>query len=432
VGAKTFREGFMNDEFYHQGLEKAKQKDYAGAIEEFNRALQLTPYFAEAYFQRGLAYYDSGAILQAVADYTEVLKLNPQSLEAYYSRALARVALKNLPSALEDVECAIRLNYNYAAAYSLRGMVRRKQGYIQDAIANFKKAAELYLEQKDKENCRLCLSRIKQLQPPEKPDLEHPNPPTITIKSQKEYFTQLLDKAEKGDTREAIEDLNWVLQADPQDAQAYCCRGVVRCKMGNYQGAIADFNQALRLNFADAIVYRNRGKARSLLGDYQGAIADFNQALQIQPQDALVYVARGNAYRAINNYLGAIQDYSQALQINPQDAQAYYNRGITHTLLEEIEQASQDYQKAASIFLEKEDWENYHQVLNSLNKIQKSLPETKNQKYNLLRQRLLGMVGGQWEIAQRLIQQKKDYYPQMPEEWYLQKVITELERDRGN
>jgi tetratricopeptide (TPR) repeat protein len=422
----------MSDEFYNRGLEKAKQKDYAGAIEEFNRALQATPYFPEAYFQRGLAYYDSGEILQAVSDYSEVLKMNPESLEAYYSRALARVALKNLPGALEDVECAIRLNYNYAAAYSLRGMVRRKQGYIHDAIANFKKAAELYLAQKDKENCRLCLERIKQLQPPEKPTVQQAVSPTVSIKSEKEYFTQLLDKAEKGDTREAIEDLNWVLQADPQDAQAYCCRGVVRCKMGNYQGAIADFNSALNLNFQDAIVYRNRGKARSLLGDYQGAIADFNQALQIQPQDALVYVARGNAYRAMSNYLAAIQDYSQALQINPEDAQAYYNRGIAHTLLEEMQQAIEDYQKAASIFLEKEDWDNYQQVLNSLNKIQKSLPENKNHKYNLLRQRLLRMVGGQWEIAQRLIQQKKDYYPQMPEEWYMQKVIAELERDRGN
>ncbi|MBD2195348.1 MULTISPECIES: tetratricopeptide repeat protein [Calothrix] len=421
----------MSNEFYNQGLEKAKQKDYAGAIAEFNLALQQTPDFPEAYFQRGLAYYDSGAILQAVSDYTEVIKLNPESVEAYYSRALARVALKNLPGALEDVERAIRFNSHYAAAYSLRGMVRRKQGYIHDAIANFKQAAELYLQQKDAENCRLCLERIKQLQPPAKPAVTPANSPAIKITSPKEYFRQLLDKAEKGDTKEAIADLNWVLKADPQDAQAYCCRGVVNCKMGKYQEAIADFNQALKLNFVDAIVYRNRGKARCLLGDYQGAIADFNQALQTEPQDALVYVARGNAYRAMSNYLGAIKDYSQAIQINPEDAQAYYNRGIAHTHLEDMQQAIENYQKAASIFLEKEDWDNYKLVLDSLNKIQKSLPETKQQKYNLLRQRLLRLVGGQWEIAQRLIQQKKDNYPQMPEEWYLQKVITELERDRG-
>ncbi|MBD2253307.1 tetratricopeptide repeat protein [Nostoc parmelioides] len=421
----------MNNEFYNQGLEKAKQKDYAGAIEEFSHALKLAPYFAEAYLQRGLAYYDSGAILLAVSDYTEVIKINPESLEAYYCRALARLALKNLPGALEDIEQTIRLNISYAAAHSLRGTVRRKQGYIQDAIASFKKAAELYLQQKDQENCRLCLEKIKQLQPPKQATIQPTKPPIAPIKSVNEYFTQLLDKAEKGDTREAIADLNWILQADPQDAQAYCCRGVVRCKMGNYREAIADFNQALQLNFQDAVVYRNRGKARSLLGDHQGAIADFNQAMQMQPEDTLGYVARGNTYRAMGNYLGAIQDYGKALQINPNDAQAYYNRGIAYTFLEEMQNAVADYQRAASIFCEQQDWDNYQLTQDSLKQIQTYVPEYKQQKSNVLRQKLLRLVGGYWEIAQRLIQQQKDYQPGMSEEWYMQKVIDDLERDRG-
>ncbi|HIK07066.1 MAG TPA: tetratricopeptide repeat protein [Trichormus sp. M33_DOE_039] len=421
----------MNNDFYNLGLEKAKQKDYAGAIEEFSRAIQLTPYYAEAYLKRGLAYYDSGAILQAVSDYTEAIKITPESVEAYYCRALARLALKNLPGALEDVDKAIYINFNYAAAHDLRGIVRRKQGYIQDAIASLKKAADLYLQQKDPENCRLCLERIKQLQPTPKPVTQPVAAKSAPIASVSEYFHQLLAKAEKGDTRQAIADLNWILQADSQDAQAYCCRGVVRCKIGSYREAIADFNQALQLNFQDVIVYRNRGKARSLLGDHQGAIADFNQAIQMQPQDALNYVARGNTYRAMGNYLGAIADYGNALQINPNDAPAYYNRGITYTFLEEMQNAVADYQKAASIFCEQEDWQNYQQVLDSLKQIQKSVPEAKQQKFNILRQRLLRLVGGYWEIAQRLIEQKKDYYPGMTEEWYIQKVIDDLERDRG-
>ena len=421
----------MNNEFYNQGLLKAQQKDYAGAIEEFSRALKVDPYFAEAYLQRGLAYYDSGAILPAVSDYTELIKLNPEIVEAYYCRALARLALKNLPGAQEDVEQAIRLNINYAAAHSLRGTVRRKQGYIQDAIASFKTAAELYLQQKDQENCRLCLEKIRQLQPVERPTIQQKAIPIASIKSVNEYFTQLLDKAEKGDTREAIADLNWILQADPQDAQAYCCRGVVRCKMGNYREAIADFNQALQLNFPDAAVYRNRGKARSFLGDHQGAIADFNQAIQMQPEDILGYVARGNTYRAMGNYLGAIQDYNKALQINPNDPQAYYNRALAYTFLEEMQNAIEDYQKAASIFCEQQDWENYQQTQNSLKQIQTSVPEYKKQKSNLLRQKLLRLVGGHWEIAQRLIQQKKDNYLGMSEEWSIPPAPEDLEGDLG-
>ncbi|MDF5725634.1 MAG: tetratricopeptide repeat protein [Rhizonema sp. PD37] len=419
----------MIDELYNKGLEKSRQKDYAGAIEEFTLALEFAPNFAEAYFQRGLAYYDSGEILQAVSDYTEALKLNSQSVEAYYCRALARVALKNLSGALTDVDCAIRYNPNHAGAYSLRGTVRRKQGDIHDAIASFKKAAELYLAQKDKVNCQLLLESIKQLQPKEKPIVPQPSYIPSPIVTEKEYFTQLIEKAEQGNVREAIEGLNWALQVDPQDAQAFCYRGVVRCKQGNYRDAISDFNQALRLNFQDVIVYRNRGKARFQLGDRTGALADFNSALEIQPQDALLFVARGNVHRAVGNYYGAIKDYTQALQINSDDAQAYYNRAIAYTCLEEMQSAIEDYQRAASLFCEKEDWGNYQQVIDSLKKVsshseRKTAPE-------LQRQRLLRLVGGYWEIAQRLIEQAKNQYPGMSEEWYVEKVIYDLERDRG-
>ncbi|WP_071189791.1 tetratricopeptide repeat protein [Trichormus sp. NMC-1] len=427
----------MNEEFYNRGLEKAQQKDYAGAIAEFNQAIQADPYFSAAYVKRGLAYYDSGAILQAVSDYTEAIKLDNKSVQAYYCRALARLALKNLPGCLEDAEKVIQLNLNFAAGYDLRGIVRRKQGYIQDAIAkrsvgiaNFKKAAELYLEQKDAENCRLCLEKIKQIQPKKETTVNPPSSKPTPVISTQDYFTQLLDKAEKGDTGEAIADLNWILKADSQDAQAYCCRGVVRCKMGNYREAIADFNQALQLNFQDAIVYRNRGKARSQLGDHQGALLDFNQAIKIEPENGLVYVARGNVYRSMGNYLAAIQNYAQALQINPHNPQAYYNRGLVYTFLEEMSKAIADYQKAASIFCEQEDWENYQQVLDSLQKIQSSVQGINKTTYNLLRQKLLRLVGGYWEIAQRLIQQKKNVYPGMSEEWYLQKVINDWESDR--
>ncbi len=64
-------------------------------------------------------------------------------------------------------------------------------------------------------------------------------------------------------------------------------------------------------------------------------------------------------------------------------------------------------------------------------KIQSPSIESKQTQYKMLRQRLLRLVGGYWEIAQRLIDQAKRYYPGMSEEWYMEKVIDDLERDRG-
>jgi tetratricopeptide (TPR) repeat protein len=422
----------MTQESYNRGLKKAQQKDYTGAIEEFTQELQINPYFAEAYLRRGLAYYDLNQLLQAVSDYTEALKLDAIP-EAYYSRALARLALKNLPGALDDVDKAIRLNYNYAAAHNLRGTVQRKLGEIANAIASFKKAAQLYLEQKDADNCRLCMEKIQQLQPQPQPQPASTSKPSpkVDITSEGDYFKQLIEKAEKGDIREALESLTWALQVDSQDGKAYCCRGVIRCKQGNYRDAIADFNQALKLNFQDAIVYRNRGKARLQMGDSQGAISDFNQALAIEP-DGMIYVARGNAYRSIGNHLGAVEDYSKALQINPADAQAYYNRGLAYTHIEEMQRAVEDYQKAASIFCEKEDWQNYQLALDSLKQITTTNVDLQKPKSGINRQKLLRLVGGYWEIAERLIDDAKYRYPGMSEDWYIEKVIQDLERDRNN
>jgi tetratricopeptide (TPR) repeat protein len=151
----------------------------------------------------------------------------------------------------------------------------------------------------------------------------------------------------------------------------------------------------------------------------------------MQLQDPLVYVARGNIYRTMGDYLNAIQDYNQALVIDPDHAPAYYNRGLAYTLLEEMQNAVSDYQKAVSIYCEQEDWENYQEVLNNLQKIQTSNPEIKNQKYEVLRQRLLRLVGGHWEIAESLIQQQEYHNPGMSDDWYLQRVIEQLERERN-
>jgi len=426
----------MEQEFFDQGLDKAKQKDYTSAIEKFTQALQVNPEFVEAYYQRGLAYYDLGAIPQAVFDYDQVLQRDFDNVEAYYSRGLARLALKNLPGALKDVNKVIEINPYKASAYNLRGVIQRKLGNIQDAIADFKMAVDFYLQHKDAENAKLCLEKVKQLQPRKKEIvLEKSASQTVSnvpLISEKDYFTSLLEKAERGDTREAMEDLNWVLRADSQDGKAYCCRGVVYCKQGKFQEAIADFNTALNLGFNDAVVYRNRGKVRLQLGDNQGAITDFNQALKIQPEDYLIYIARGNAYQAIGHYLGAIEDYNQALEINSTSATAFYHRGLCNIRMEEIPQAISDLQNAASIYCEKEDWDNYQLVSESLKKINAPAPQLNQQNnYERLRYRLLRLVGGQWEIAERLIEQARFYYPGMSEEWYIETVIHDIEKDMG-
>lgn len=428
----------MSAPLFQQGQAQLRQKQYADAIATFTQVLDADPFSIDAYCQRGLAYYDSGNVYAAIEDYGKALEIDSKSAKAYYCRALARLSLKNIPGTMADVELAIGCDRTYAAAYKLRAIVHRKQGDIQAAIADFKVASGLYLDQKDADGARQCIDKIDEIRPKtpnaNAPITKAPNVPPPAL-SEKDYFTQILDRAKIGQLSQALSDINWVLQADPQDGKAYCCRGLVYCKQGNYQAAMADFNQALTLKFEDPITYRGRSKARLNLKDPQGAISDCNQALFLSPEDSDAYVARGNAYRAIGHHLGAIEDYAEALRLNGNNADAFYQRGLTYAGMKENPQAIADYQRAISLFCAQEEWFNYQQVLAQLNQLQPSAqknvqappPHPPQTTYERLWQRLVDLLGGNQELAKGMVRSTKSQYPGRSEEWYLETVILSLE-----
>lgn len=110
-------------DFNNQGVDKLDRKDYAGAIEDFNQALQLNPHNTKAYFNRGFAYANLEKYQNAIDDYTHAIEGNPQDADAYYNRGLSYSYLENDKAAIEDLQKAAQL-------YQQKGL---KDGY-QDAM----------------------------------------------------------------------------------------------------------------------------------------------------------------------------------------------------------------------------------------------------------------------------------------------------------
>ncbi len=75
----------MEQEFLHQGINQARNANYKMAIALFDRAIASSSRVSQAYYHRGLAYYDWGNIDRAIADYDRSLNLNPQQVEVYFS-----------------------------------------------------------------------------------------------------------------------------------------------------------------------------------------------------------------------------------------------------------------------------------------------------------------------------------------------------------
>ncbi len=269
----------LEQEFYQRGIDKFRQGDLSGAIQEFNRALRINHDFADAYYQRGLARFDFKDTKSAIEDYDRVLQIQPDRIEAYFARSLAYLALGNFAKAMDDADRLIKINPHHAPAYNLRAKICHKLGNIQVAIANYKKAAEIYLEQKEAAKCRQCLENIKQLQPPQPETSQTPKynfqfEPT-------DFINQAVQKGINGQYAAAIEDFNWLIQLNHQSYEIYYQRGLMHSKLSYYLRAIADFTQALNIQPNLAEGYYHRGIARAEYGDSFAAIADFEQAAKL-------------------------------------------------------------------------------------------------------------------------------------------------------
>jgi tetratricopeptide (TPR) repeat protein len=424
----------FNEDFYQQGLAKAQSGDRYGAIQAFSCAIAASSQLAEAYYQRGLVLFDLGDRQGAIADYDQALHLKPDAIDVYIARSITHIAISNISGAQADIAQALEVNPKSAIAHQLLGLTYKQQNQIEKAIATYKKAASLFLELRDEENCRRCIESYKPLE-------------ALLPPSTEDLFINVQQKIDKSDYTNALIDLNWLLQIEPKNVKAFCLRGLVLGKLGDPQSALKDLNQALFLEPQNPEVRIGRGKIRVEIGDAQGAIADFNELLREYPSNSEIYSHRAKAHLKLKDYRTAIEDFSRSLALTNQNPQLYCDRAEARYDFGDLKGAIDDYQQAANIWFNQSLMDRYQYAITRINLWQSELEkQTKEQKRQLanaaatvdlmqmpsleLQQRLLSLVGGNMAIAQRLIDIAKQEKPNMPEVWYWQKVVFDLESDR--
>lgn len=424
----------FQEDFYQQGLAKAKAGDRYGAVQAFSCAIASNGQLAEAYYQRGLVLFDLSDRQGAIADYDQALRLKPDAIDVYIARSITRIANNDIVAAQADIAQALVINPKSAIAHQLLGLTYKQQNQIEKAIATYKKAASLFLELKDEDNCRRCIESYK--------PLEAMLPPSTA-----DIFANVQQKIDKSDYINALIDLNWMLQIEPKNVKAFCLRGLTLGKLGDPEAAIKDLNQATFLEPQNIEVSISRGRIRLEIGDAQGAIADFNELLREYPSMAEIYSDRAKAHLKLKDYRTAIEDFSRSLSLNNKSPQLYCDRAEARYEFGDLKGAIDDYQLAANIWFNQSNMDRYRYALDRVNlwqsELEKQTKEGKRQLANAaatvdlmqmpsleLQQRLLGLVGGNMAIAQRLIDIAKQDHPNMPEVWYWQKVIFDLESDQ--
>jgi len=94
-------------EYYNRAGQHSMDHEYEAQLEDLNKAIELDPTMAEAYFERGNLYSSNlpkerGGDQKAVADYTRCLELKPNDAPARWNRATYYASLRQYDEAIAD------------------------------------------------------------------------------------------------------------------------------------------------------------------------------------------------------------------------------------------------------------------------------------------------------------------------------------------
>lgn len=126
-----------------KGQSLAKSGETATALDEFNRAVGLDPYNAQALYGRALIYQGNNQHDFAIADFSAASGLNPQKVEPLLGRANSYLALGKFKEAAADLDEASEADPHNAQVWTARGQVYERLGDKARAAASYNKAVAL-------------------------------------------------------------------------------------------------------------------------------------------------------------------------------------------------------------------------------------------------------------------------------------------------
>lgn len=293
-------------------------KDYMGAIDDFNKAIEIDSLNIDAYYLRGISRYSLKKYKEALSDFIKVTTLEAENADVYYYKGLAEVALNDFTNALTDYTTAITIRPDHAKAFGTRALILAMQQHN-------------YLPARNDCNQAIAID---------------PDDPS-------NYYTRGWIKAELSDFKGAIEDYCQAIKIDPRYDRMYDTTAAMKHRLKDYSEALRYYFKTVMNEKTDTAYFR-KGILNMYLQNYKPAINDFDKTLSLNPDNAEAYYKRGYSKAHLHDYEGAIADYSSAIstvfKANENNTlgaslleKAYKHMGELHFLSKDYQAARIDY-----------------------------------------------------------------------------------------
>jgi tetratricopeptide (TPR) repeat protein len=130
-------------DYTQKGRELLEKSEYVEALVNLNRAIELDPNIAAAYYLRGNIKDNFEDRHGAMKDYNLAIEKNSKFVDALYARGNVKMKLQDYYGAIDDYSSVITINENYVDAYFARGRAKQFLQAYQDAINDCTKIIQL-------------------------------------------------------------------------------------------------------------------------------------------------------------------------------------------------------------------------------------------------------------------------------------------------
>jgi tetratricopeptide (TPR) repeat protein/tRNA A-37 threonylcarbamoyl transferase component Bud32 len=316
----------------------------AGA--KFPKAIALSPKYADAHIDLGIALTQSGAWDPAIAAFQKAIQLDPKLAPAHFNLGSVLQFKGDLIGALLAFQKAVQLDPKHLQANLQLGIIM-EAGNPEGAIAAFQKviqldpnlvAAHIHLGRAlsfkgDQDAAVAAYQKALQLDPK---NAEAHNGLGTTLRN-------------KNDLKGAIAAFQTATEVNPKNAESYLNLGQALQAAGRLDEAIAAFRKSIELIPNMAFYHSNLGYALRAKGDLDGAIAAYRKAVELAPLNNTDYENLGQALQDKGDLDGAIMVYRSAIRIYPQGAASHHLLGSALHAKKDLNGAIAAYQKAIKL-----------------------------------------------------------------------------------
>lgn len=124
-------------ELVRQGNELVTKRDYASAIDRYNRALTVANNNWAVLYLRANTYAKNQEYERAIADYSRMLTVRPTSAELFNTRGVAYKQSGDPDKAMADYNRALSFDLGYIPAINNRGIIFNERREYDRAIVEF-------------------------------------------------------------------------------------------------------------------------------------------------------------------------------------------------------------------------------------------------------------------------------------------------------